>query len=723
MDRLLGRRAPPDVGIQAYQPGSPLSGMEMHRTLHDSAELVRPRPKPTGRIGRFVAFTKRLVKNPVVLGAIAAILLIVVARAIGKRIQMHRRKCALNRRCRNPRSDVVAKTVFVCVVARGPYVQRHAALLVGALFEQAEHPTRVSVGVCLAEVSTPPDRWVKEANNKRAVSSSLTFASPTEAADGRGMPRHGGGGGGGGGGGRGGGGGGGHMGAKRLGGYRSPDVFMRLYHKAYPHHGDKFVSRIRVLTEQEAMARGPANALFLATRHLYRGERYFAVVSARCRPCAGWDTRSVADHERASIIAPVPPLAIGSNHHNSASGLVFITMRAEHHSRGRRYAANRSYETDDGFDSPRANGETGDDDDDDDDDLEPPLRQPDEGSVVHSRQRRRQRLGRHHEYDGMTSDVMDVMDGADGTGDDASGRKAVPPVFCAFSTWSAHGVPRLVTRRCQHPPVRPLVTPYWHSDFAMARSAHLINCADGSGPWDPWLEHLPLVEEVDWCVTLRLWTHGWTFFTPTASIVSRAPPLDHVGSAFRSAIRPLFERQPRSPQTPPSVDDSNAKPLLHAGSFSSSSYSSSSENDAAAYDRTAPAHHDEALALIGSVAHGEAPRDGITTASERAAARKRVWALMGILPADQSRSVSLGRFGLGDARTIQQYMEHCGIDWIGRRALAHAFVGMAHDPDQDIDDAMDDVPAFNDGEVITKYGSWARFLDETGYRPDAVVYY
>ncbi|BCU03575.1 N-acetyl-glucosamine transferase [Pandoravirus japonicus] len=553
---------------------------------------------------RAVRVAGAVVLVAVVLGAIYA--------AVRARTRQAARRARLRARCRSTDPDAVRRTIFVSVVARGPRDVRAAAALIGALFDRARHPARIHVGLCRA---APADSYrtpkVPYGDDERGIAPAGTrFDRPHVVAD------------------------------EIYNDDGDDDLddeinVIEVYRAAYPHHDGQFEANVRVLTEEPGAARGPANAMLLVERHLYRGQRYYATMSIDCRPCRGWDVAALADLDRAALHRASTASA------TAMSRRVIITMCPD---------------ADD--DSVDDDGDGSDDDEDDDDNPNTDHTNTDHRGTHADRQHKP-----HEEKNGGdgvrgTHNARNNDNGGDGT---AGGiftrhlRAAVqkrrrsraaaeatsarrPPTFGVFETWSARGLPIVRTRAFRHAPVRPFGTPFWHSAFSLCEASPLVSAA----PWDPWYEHLSLEGAVDWCTTVRLWTHGWDFYSPTRALVRRAP-----GRALDGA--------PGSP-----------------------------------IDLTPVAWR------------------------EREAAYVRAWTLLGMAP---PWNAQLAPYGLGTARAATEYARLSGVDWLDRRADAHAFVGM-----WPVRGATPAEPArFDEREVAAKYGSWARFLDETDYRGGAAV--
>lgn len=588
--------------------------MGVRRMLGKGAPLSPPPPPPpaiSAATPRTNAWQRRAVR---VAGAIVlvAVVLGAIYAAVRARTRQAARRARLRARCRSTDPDAVRRTIFVSVVARGPRDVRAAAALIGALFDRARHPARIHVGLCRA---APADsyraRKVPHEGDERGIAAGGTrFDRPHATAD-------------------------------EIDNDEDDEVdeidVIEAYRAAYPHHDGQFEANVRVLTEEPGAARGPANAMLLVQRHLYRGQRYYATMSIDCRPCRGWDVAALADLDRAALHrASTATLAPATG----MSRRVIITMCPD--------AEEGNVDGDDSSDD-------GDGDDDD------PNADPNGGLQGVHDDRRPKPSAEKHGGDGVQS----ARNARDGDSDETAGRRGIfarrlratvqkrrraaragagatsarrPPTFGVFETWSPRGLPVVCTRAFRHAPVRPYGTPFWHSAFSLCEASPLV----GTAPWDPWYEHLSLEGAVDWCATVRLWTHGWDFYSPTRALVRRAP-----GRALDAA--------PGSP-----------------------------------VDLTPVAWR------------------------EREAAYVRAWTLLGMAPPWHAQ---LAPYGLGTARAAAEYARLSGVDWLDRRADAHAFVGM-----WPVRGATPAEPArFDEREVAAKYGSWARFLDETDYRGGAAV--
>jgi hypothetical protein len=88
----------------------------------------------------------------------------------------------------------------------------------------------------------------------------------------------------------------------------------------------------------------------------------------------------------------------------------------------------------------------------------------------------------------------------------------------------------------------------------------------------------------------------------------------------------------------------------------------------------------------------------------------RIWNIMDIfkLPINIEDS-----FQLGNIRNLIEYCDFTGLHWNERFVYPWAFVGMS----------LKNKNMFLDEEVISKYGSWTKFLEKTDYRSDKIYYF
>jgi len=266
---------------------------------------------------------------------------------------------------------------------------------------------------------------------------------------------------------------------------------------------------------------------------------------------------------------------------------------------------------------------------------------------------------------------------------------AALPAYARFCAWDEYGVPVLGISACRNTPVRPLRTAFFASDFCMADGHALV----ASEPWDPWLQHLPLAA-CDWCAGVRLWTRGWDFFTPTFRPLLAATATATAPAAIATAVR-----------VPAPAPSSPHPAACHA----------------APARRTAWHRHGAQLIEI-----------------ERNAAYMRLWAVLGMLPGGTGPSGWLRdgaagdtndeRWAVGTVRTLTDYRNHSGVDWIGRTAFPRALVGIPLAPSGSRHaggvracpaTAHGAAPPFHDEDVVAKYGSWTEFFELTDYRPEA----
>ncbi|WBR14386.1 Glcnac transferase [Pandoravirus kuranda] len=620
-------------------------------------------------------------------GLVAALVIVLVAASIRARARRMSLAARMRARCRSTGPDAARRTIFVSIVARGHRDERAAVMLIGMLFDRARHPGRVHIGLCRcsshdgdedneyardhAPYGQTYDRW----DARDAGGDSYSRARRVQGAgERRGHSWDG-------------------VGDDSVSSPHIDDI-VAAYGAAYPHHEGRFDTNVRVLTEEPTSERGAANAMLLVQRHLYRGQRYYATVSVNCRPCHGWDVAALSDLDRAALHQ-----TLSSAIDRSAPAKVIVTMRlpddgddidedddssddglddenegvngsnnTDDSDRRQRYygdagdiiqvvntigdTAKRATAKRQGNDAASA-AESGDDGDGHGQDGGPrgpkrtlrdqPTRdrQAARGALWASLVRGR---GRHQGGPSSSPTRPAARRGthtALGRRDVKSGVGRRPPTFAVFEMWSPRGLPVLRTRSFRYTPVRPFGTPFWHSDFSLCDAAALVRGA----PWDPWYEHLPLDGAVDWCTTVRLWTRGWDFYSPTRALVRRA----------KGRGRDAYVDSP-----------------------------------------------------------ADLPR---RVRREREAAYARAWALLG-LEVPWRPSIE-PHYALGTTRTLDAFMRQSGLDWLDRRADAHAFVGMLPLGDAGAGVAV----RFDEREVAAKYGSWARFLDETDYRGGVAVHW
>jgi hypothetical protein len=565
--------------------------------------------------------------------ALAVVVVGIVVSVVRARRRRALRSARLRERCRLVDPDIAHHTIFVSIVARGPRDQRAAAMLVGALFDRARYPVRIHVGLCCARETS---------DDSSSSDDDDDFYGDDGSGPHRDRRRH------------------RHNSHDDSHGRDDVDI-IDVYATAYPHHEGRFDANIAIFDEEPNAHRGPANAMLLVQRHLYRGQRYYATMSVKCRPCHGWDAAALADLDRATLHRTT-----SDRSEASTARKVIITMRPD----------------DDDYGG-------GDDDDDDEDidgsddwdkgDVDAIKDQSSSGkedrATARGKPGARWRFSRREGPPAADLEVEVKHGGAnvrdqDGTGASrrmptrrgifarrlhAAGAHGArqkarttahgsiahrPPTFSVFETWSPRGLPVLRTRPFRHSPSRPMGTPFWHSAFSLCEASALVK----SAPWDPWYEHLGLVEAIDWCTTVRLWTLGWDCYSPTRGLVRRV---------------------------------------------------------------TKNAHGFEPLSPVAYLS--------AQTRQERDAAYVRVWTLLGMAPPWPAR---LDEYGLGSARAIEDFIRLSGIDWLDRRADAHAFVGM-----WPMEGDTSGPVRFDGREVVAKYGSWARFLHETDYRAGAAVHW
>nr|UMO79522.1 N-acetyl-glucosamine transferase incomplete domain containing protein [Pandoravirus aubagnensis] len=578
------------------------------------------------------------VVRAVCVGLVAAVIIVLIAASVRARSRRLSSAARVRARCRSTNPDAARRTIFVSIVARGHRDEQATVALIGALFDRARHPGRVHVGLCRC--------------SSRGYGDDQYSRDHTD----------------------------GHV-----GGHNGDDIddIVAAYGAAYPHHEGRFNTNVRVLTEEPTSERGAANAMLLVQRHLYRGQRYYATISVNCRPCHGWDVAALSDLDRAALHQTST-----TNRSMTPTAKVIVTMRLADDS-----DSDDEDSTDDSDDYPLGDDDAGEhhryDADADGAASIARTETSDRGHGGGSFSVTRIRTGndRAHRVDhakGSTRATATTMDrdnadknmntlwpsffrnrgrrqgtlsastqpgtrsaqtpfGRQTTNQKSDVRSAHHrlPTFAVFEMWSPRGLPVLRTRAFRYAPVRPFGTPFWHSDFSLCDAAALV----GDAPWDPWYEHLPLDGAVDWCTTVRLWTRGWDFYSPTRALVRRTK------------------------------------------------------------GRTRDACLDSPVDLPRRVRR------------EREAAYARAWALLG-LEVPWRPSIE-PRYALGTVRAVAAFMRQSGLDWLERRADAHAFVGMLPLGDAGVGVAV----RFDEREVAAKYGSWARFLDETDYRGGVAVHW
>nr|UDO47787.1 glcnac transferase [Pandoravirus massiliensis] len=642
---------------------------------------VRAQPDPTMTTPLTHSATpwRTRIVRAVCIGLVAAVIVILIAASIQTRARRLLLAARMRARCRSTDPDAARRTIFVSVVARGHRDERAAVTLIGALFDRARHPGRVHIGLCRCSAMDRDGGQQDVDHDGDYVDNGYDDDDGRYREYDRSRGAR-------------------HNGKERDGtSTRSSahiDNIVAAYGAAYPHHEGRFDTNVRVLTEEPTSERGAANAMLLVQRHLYRGQRYYATVSVNCRPCQGWDVAALSDLDRAAL------------HQSSASKStpprVVVTMRLLEDEGYSAY-----YGDDDDSDDDGDSGDDGIFDNDDNADKGdrdfvidsgghdgyrtdvardaradprigaaksalgrgqhnggssmPPRFHTGAGPHAQERSASRDKAakgkgapwtflvrGRGRRRGTLPTEQpaapsWPTLSGrrTTPTGRDTRSARHRPPTFAVFEMWSPRGLPVLRTRAFRYTPVRPFGTPFWHSDFSLCDAAALVRDA----PWDPWYEHLPLDGAIDWCTTLRLWTRGWDFYSPTRALVRRA----------RGRVR----------------DECLGSPV-------------------------------------------DLPR---RVRREREAAYARAWALLGLeVP---WRPYIEPCYALGTARSVAAFMRQSGLDWLDRRADAHAFVGMLP-----LGDAGVGVAArFDQREVAAKYGSWARFLDETDYRGGVAVHW
>lgn len=465
------------------------------------------------------------------------------------------------------------------------------------------------------------------------------------------------------------------------------DDIVAAYGAAYPHHEGRFDTNVRVLTEEATSERGAANAMLLVQRHLYRGQRYYATMSVDCRPCHGWDVAALSDLDRAALHQTST-----ANRSMTPTAKVVVTMRLP--------------DDDDG---------DGSDEDSDDDGDDYRLGDDDGPNDAH-----RYRTNTDDDAPSASTAVRGRGDGN-------------PPTATKIRTGS--GSDR--TRHVDHAK---------GSTHNTETTTHRDNVVES--------------RRTLWSSLFR--GRGHRQNAPPSSAQSGAhttrAPFGRRGTNQKADVRSAHHRPPTfavfemwSPRGLPVLRTRPFRytPVRPFGTpFWHSDFSLC---EAAALVRDAPWDPwYEHLPLDGAVdwctavrlwtrgwdfysptralvrrANGcardaclDSPADlPRRVRREREAAYARAWALLG-LEVPWRPSIE-PRYALGTARTVAAFMRQSGLDWIDRRADAHAFVGMLP-----LDEAGVGVAVrFDEREVAAKYGSWARFLDETDYRGGVAVHW
>lgn len=378
----------------------------------------------------------------------------------------------------------------------------------------------------------------------------------------------------------------------------------------------RFVN-IRVLVEPSGERTGPSNALSLVFGHLWCGERMVAIFGrAGLVPRSGWDVAALNDWHSAWVTADAAATASAFSNNNNNEPSRSTKNNQEH--------------------------------------------VPAEGVVI--------------------TEPAGPSAGPDGATEANLGR--LPSSFSVFRGWDRDArAPMLCSRRGRQVSAGPLPTAFFSSDFCLAPAflfsapASLTSCdkrdrsssgvqkpteKDVTVCWDPWLQRLPR-RAVDWTQGLRIWTHGWDFYSPSSAIL--APSND--------VYTPRCDETPVHPFPPP------------------------------------PLH------LIPDPKQKRKIK-GMREEEERLGAWFRWWALQGLVPRDAS---DLSGFGLGRVRTEQEYRRRSGVDWRRVRARTHAYLGfLASKAYSLVVGTPMEVPIFYDPLVVmTRYASWIefhRFIDD-----------
>jgi hypothetical protein len=254
--------------------------------------------------------------------------------------------------------------------------------------------------------------------------------------------------------------------------------------------------------------------------------------------------------------------------------------------------------------------------------------------------------------------------------------------------------------------VRPFRCLFWSSAFSLAPAA-----AFHEVPWDPWYEFLPAAA-CDWAMGVRLWTHGWDFFSPTTGLcVETAPAPAEIDDA---------SRQPptSSPWAPAQMREAEGAAWRRVWCLL----------------RVTP----QDTADLGAYTLGNAPVVAVA-AGAGAGADAGTGAGAGAGAGTSARvqaeaSPSRARAHGHRRRTLAAFSLFCGVDVAARRVHPHAWVGMlparlaARLPTTAVRAApasgrvSSDSPAcassppfpFDPDEVKCKFGSWAQFYRTVG---------
>eukprot|EP00743_Colponemidia_sp_Colp-15_P002204 GILK01002390.1.p1 GENE.GILK01002390.1~~GILK01002390.1.p1 ORF type:complete len:261 (+),score=43.21 GILK01002390.1:483-1265(+) len=193
-------------------------------------------------------------------------------------------------------------------------------------------------------------------------------------------------------------------------------------------------------------------------------------------------------------------------------------------------------------------------------------------------------------------------------------------LLCARNFDSKDGMLRISGKLLASIQREPIHSLFWASGFSFSDSRVIQEV-----PYDPFLKFLFFGEEMSMAV--RLYTNGWDFFAPRENICY------HLWSR---AYRPTF-RQLRDVNGLERVSQRRARTLLQQEPF-----------------QTIPAvtHDAPADSKVGS-----SSTDSVSDSS------------------GESNTESLGVYGLGTVRTLQQYEDMSGVHFRNRSLDAHALQG------------------------------------------------
>lgn len=513
--------------------------------------------QPGGLIDRLRRGSRSLVFRAS-LAVLVVLVVLIVAGVIKTRFKKAAKGNRLAARCRRMDPDAARRTIFVSIVARGAAAEHAAGMLVGALFERARYPGRIHVGLCR---TSPVDDGRSDVDREKARKQRAAGYKSR-----RQRPRN--------------------EGDEIKQALAEGDVFRTAHHRAYAHHGHRFVGHVRTLTEEPGAARGPANAMLLVQRHLYRGQRYYATMGVDCRPCRNWDEIALRDLDRAVIDRTQRSAAVANN----APGLQVMPGGQRRHMVVITMApcvpeARPLGDDDDDGDDEDLENDIDMDSDEEDEDEEGGNKDDDQDDTYFERDRARQSALLARSADGATTKTTRGTDDNKTDSPASAGDDRGSKTFGGLRGWFTKrdgtrddGRPASdrvgLAKRVSHTPRDERARRGWHEKtyFDRTRVNH-IKGTRGSPPtfgafrswsshglpvvhvrsfchrpvhpmgtpfwfsdfalceaeplvrhtpWDPWFEHLPLHGVVDWCIGARLWTHGWDFYSPTRMLVRRA---------------------------------------------------------------------------------------------------------------------------------------------------------------------------------------------------------